>query len=240
MSIRRPGRRTRLGRLARLTAVCVLVGASLAGCASERGPAGKGVVHVVRPGETVWRISKHYGVSVDAVVRANRIRDVTEVATGARLWIPEGRAIAGASIVPVNYPPPGHSARAVARRDTGLALVWPVQGKQSSRFGRRNGRPHDGIDLAAPRGTPIHAAEAGRVIYSGTLSSYGKVVIVKHVGDFSTVYAHNRRNRVGKGQFVEKGDVIAEVGRTGNASGNHVHFELRDGQRPIDPRPHLP
>lgn len=238
MSLRRPGGRARLVRLAAacLTTVCLA-----AGCASERGPAGRGVVHVVRPGETIWRISRHYGVSVESVVRANHIRDVTDVPTGARLWIPAAHAVSSAGIVPARYaPPPGRAARERARRELHLSLAWPVQGTLTSRYGRRNGRPHDGVDLAAPRGTPIRAAEAGKVIYSGTLSDYGKVVIVKHVGDFSTVYAHNRRNRVSRGQFVEKGDVIAEVGRTGNATGNHVHFELRDGQRPVDPLPYLP
>jgi len=65
-------------------------------------------------------------------------------------------------------------------------------------------------------------------------------VIIKHAGSYSTVYAHNRRNRVKQGAFVEKGQVIAEVGRTGNASGNHLHFEVRRNSRPEDPRVYLP
>ena len=87
----------------------------------------------------------------------------------------------------------------------------------------------------------MRAAEAGRVIHSGGgLGDYGKVVIVKHAGRYSTVYAHNRRNRVREGEFVEKGQVIAEVGKTGNASGAHVHFELRRDRRPQDPLLYLP
>ena len=89
--------------------------------------------------------------------------------------------------------------------------------------------------------TPICAAEAGRVIHSGGgLGAYGKVVIVKHSGRYSTVYAHNRKNLVRKGDFVEKGQVIAEVGRTGNASGSHVHFEIRRDRRARDPMTYLP
>ena len=78
------------------------------------------------------------------------------------------------------------------------------------------------------------------MIYSGKLGGYGKVVIVKHAGRYSTVYAHNRKNRVKKGQFVERGQVIAEVGTSGNASGPHVHFEVRRDRRAEDPLAYLP
>jgi murein DD-endopeptidase MepM/ murein hydrolase activator NlpD len=111
----------------------------------------------------------------------------------------------------------------------------------TSKFGWRNGRTHEGIDIPVKRGTPIYAAEAGRVIHSGGgLGDYGKVVILKHAGRYSTVYAHNSRNRVRKGSFVEKGDVIAEVGETGNASGPHIHFEVRRDRTPLDPLLFLP
>ena len=84
------------------------------------------------------------------------------------------------------------------------------------------------------------ASEAGRVTHSGWLGDYGRVVIVKHARGYSSVYAHNRRNRVAKGQFVEKGDVIAEVGSSGNASGPHLHFEIRRERRAQDPLRYLP
>ena len=123
----------------------------------------------------------------------------------------------------------------------GPRLGWPVRGRLSSKFGWRNGRKHEGIDIPAKRGTPIYAAEAGRVIHSGDgLGDYGQVVILKHVGRYSTVYAHNRRNRVKKGEFVEKGDLIGEVGTSGNASGPHVHFEVRRDRTPVDPLFYLP
>ncbi len=239
MSLRRPGRGARLARLAvLLLAVLALAGGGCAHDPPSGGPSGKGVVHVVQPGETVWRISKRYGVSVDAVVRANRIRDVTEVPVGARLWIPNGRprATTAAGVVPVRFPPPARPRTA----EPSLALIWPVQGRLSSRFGRRHGRDHEGVDVAARPGTPVVAAAAGKVIYSGRLGDYGLVVIVKHVGDVSTVYAHNRRNLVRKGEFVEQGQRIAELGSTGNATGPHLHFEVRRGQRAVDPLRHLP
>lgn len=197
-------------------------------------------VHVVRPGETVYRLSRYYDVPPAQIVRANHIRNVSEVPVGARLVIPGTRrrppddTIALASIAPV----PGALPR--VERVTDVNLGWPIQGRLSSRYGWRRGRPHEGIDIAARSGTPIRSAEAGRVIHSGWLGGYGRVVIVKHTGSYSTVYAHNRKNKVKKGSFVEKGQVLAEVGASGNASGPHLHFEVRKNRKPQDPLAYLP
>lgn len=202
-----------------------------------------GVVHVVRPGETPWRIARRYGADLDAVLRANGIRDVTEVPVGTRLWIPAPADPTGGRAVPARIPPPasaGDPDREVAA--LGLAFAWPLRGSLNSRFGRGGGggRSHDGLDLGAPGGTAVRASEAGKVIFSDRLGAYGNVVIVKHLGDFSTVYAHHRRNRVSRGEFVEKGQVLGEVGTSGNASGPHLHFEIRRGQTPLDPLRYLP
>jgi lipoprotein NlpD len=208
------------------------------GCASTPdGPdswdSSAGRTHILRPGENLYRLSRYYGVSVDAIVRANNIDDVTVLTVGQRIWIP------GAKRGPAEESLAG--AGAVGQRAEDLRLIWPVRGKLSSRFGWRNGRGHDGIDIPAKSGTPIVAAAAGRVIHSGRgLGDYGRVVIVKHEGYYSTVYAHNRRNRVEKGDFVEKGEVIGEVGSSGNASGTHVHFEVRRNRKPLDPLLFLP
>ena len=208
-----------------------------------------GVTHVVRPGENLYRISRHYQVSVAAIVRANRIRDVSSLSVGRRLFIPGTRV----TVASRPLAPPagvtdtsrsvggGGASRIRAKRESNLTFAWPVRGRTSSRFGRRNGRPHEGVDIAAKQGTPIRAAEAGRVIHSGWgLGAYGRVVIVKHAGKYSTVYAHNRKNQVSVGDFVERGQVIAQVGKTGNASGPHVHFEIRRNRDPQDPIPYLP
>ena len=194
------------------------------------------VIHTVHEGETVYRIARYYGVGPDTVVRANRVRDVTNVAVGQRLWIPYARKPPASRPIPLEVSWSRRVPHDVsARPETDLAFTWPVRGRISSGFGRRRGRNHDGIDIPARRGTRIRAAEAGRVIHAGAVGDYGQVVILKHSGVFKTVYAHNRVNRVRKGAFVEKGDVIAEVGVTGNARGSHLHFELRRGARAQDP-----
>ena len=194
------------------------------------------VIHTVQEGETVYRIARYYGVRLDTVIRSNRVRDVTNVAVGQKLWIPNARKPPASRPIPLEVSASPRIRHDVsARPETDLAFSWPVRGRISSGFGRRRGRSHDGIDISARRGTRIRAAEAGRVIHVGRVGDYGQVVILKHSGIFKTVYAHNRVNRVRKGAFVEKGDVIAEVGATGNARGSHLHFELRRGARAQNP-----
>lgn len=229
-----------MGRLARALAagVALLV---LGGCASV--PEG-GSVHVVRPGENLYRISRYYGVDVALIRRANHIRDVTELQVGQRLRIPGAhKPTPRAALTPGpggGHVPPRKGDASLALKEADLRFAWPVRGRISSRFGWRGRRPHEGIDIPAKRGTRVRAAEAGRVIHSGRLGDYGRVVIVKHAGRYSTVYAHNDSNRVKKGAFVEKGDLIATVGRSGNATGSHLHFEVRRDRVAQDPLKYLP
>lgn len=107
-------------------------------------------------------------------------------------------------------------------------LLLPVRGGRLwSKFGKRSWRWHDGIDLAAPKGTPIFAAHSGKVIYSGAgFRGYGNLIAIE-ARSLVTIYAHNDRNTVKKGQWVEKGTLIGFVGRTGRVTGPHLHFETR-------------
>lgn len=121
-------------------------------------------------------------------------------------------------------------------------LIWPIQGaSMSSGFGYRWNRFHEGVDLIAPIGTPIHGAASGEVIYSGNkIKGYGNMVVVKHSANIATVYAHNKINLVKKGQQIKKGQRIAELGNSGKSTGAHLHFEVRQGSKPIDPTLMLP
>jgi murein DD-endopeptidase MepM/ murein hydrolase activator NlpD len=230
-------------RLAPLLATLALAGLGLAteGCASSPEPssaqAGRrgGTVHLVRPGDNLYRIGKRYGVPSEVIQEANDIRDVTSLQVGQRLWIPP----AGSSASQRATAQLAGRVRTAARSESGVRFRWPLRGKLTSRYGSRRGR-HEGIDIAAPRGTAVVAAEAGRVIFAGRMGDYGKVVVVKHSGRYRSVYAHVRRFHVKKGHFVERGDRIAEVGTSGNASGPHLHFEIRERDRPRDPMLYLP
>lgn len=122
-------------------------------------------------------------------------------------------------------------------------LEWPVKGaKITSGFGWRSTRFHDGLDLSASQGVEIRAAHDGTVAYSGnSLRGYGNMVVLKGADGLVTVYGHNRSNKVKKGQSVKRGQVIGYVGKTGRASGPHLHFETRvlDAKGkyvPVDPK----
>lgn len=119
-------------------------------------------------------------------------------------------------------------------------FVWPAEGTLTSKYGPRNKSFHDGIDIAAPVGTPVVAAAAGEVIYSGKLRGYGKVIIVRHGKGYVSVYAHNNVNHAKEGQTVKQGQKLAEVGKTGRATGPNLHFEIRRNNKAQNPLEFLP
>lgn len=244
------GRLGSAGRALALVGVVALTGSP--GCRSSPKPGevgrGAGVWHVVAPGENLWRISQQKGTPVEVIRRVNGVTDVRALRVGQRLWIPKGSTTRGAPAVSAAAPVRAETLEqqwggdcSDAAREHGLRFEWPVIGTTTSAYGARRGRNHDGIDIAARKGTPIHAAEAGKVVYvDDRFGAYGRIVVVKHVGSWATVYAHNDANLADEGDFVEKGDPIARVGRTGNASAPHLHFEIRRSNRPRDPQACLP
>ena len=132
--------------------------------------------------------------------------------------------------------------RAPAPEDAlgGLRLLPPVDGNVSSAFGDRGGARHTGVDILAAGGTEIRAAAPGVVAYAGNgYRGYGNAVIVDHGGSVTTLYAHIGTIRVRSGETVAAGDVIGTVGRSGNATTHHLHFELRVDGKAVDPMPHM-
>ena len=214
-----------------------------------------GVVHRVRPGETVYRIARAYGVAPADLLEENGIVDPRQVAVGTELFVPGASRVvaleeitgsaataAGASAGGRNAGPgpapagtPDPAARGAKAR-----LAWPLQGVLYGRYGVRSGRRHDGIDLSAPEGSSIAAAAAGKVIYAGGQTGYGLIVILRHEGGLVTLYAHCSKLLVDDGDTVKAGQPIARVGQTGRSSGPHLHFEVRDGTRPRNPLLFLP
>jgi len=125
--------------------------------------------------------------------------------------------------------------------DTEQRFLWPVEGRVISPFGDNpNGGRNDGINILVPRGTPVHAADAGEVSYVGNeLKGYGNLILIRHDSGFVTAYAHADGVHVKRGEHVERGHVIGTVGDTGNVSQPQLHFELRHGTQPVDPTPYL-
>jgi len=175
-------------------------------------------VHVVSSGESIERIARRYSTTRRALITRNRLVSLDRLRVSQRLE------------VPCRAPIPEQQDDAIRQYKLPpdrVVFRWPVNGPVSSGFGRRFGEWHSGVDIKAPPGEPIRAAAAGTVLFSGWQSSYGRVVEIAHADGFITVYAHNLRNSVKAGDRVQPGTVIGAVGRTGRATGNHLHFEVR-------------
>ena len=145
--------------------------------------------------------------------------------------------------VEVSIPKGRGRKRSSATADSGF--IWPVDGFVISPFGKRRRRHiHAGVDLKAPRGTEVHAARDGWVVFSGTIRGHGRVVVLEHEDGWHTVYAHNQKNLVSPEKdgerMIRAGELIALVGASGNATTPHVHFEIRKDERPLDPMRFLP
>ena len=134
---------------------------------------------------------------------------------------------------PAPVPPP------VAR--TGRGFVWPVKGPLMSNFGTKDGGlRNDGINIIAPLGTPVRAAENGVVAYAGNeIRGFGNLLLIKHADGYVTAYAHNADLLVKRGQRVTRGQKIATVGQSGSVNRPQLHFEIRKGRRPQDPEKYL-
>jgi murein DD-endopeptidase MepM/ murein hydrolase activator NlpD len=121
------------------------------------------------------------------------------------------------------------------------AFAWPVSGRVIAEFGATsNGGKNDGINISTPVNAPIHASASGTVTYAGDeLKNYGNLVLIKHAGGYTTAYAHADRLVVTRGDFVARGQVIGYTGQTGDVSAPQLHFEIRSGTSPVNPRGYL-
>ena len=140
--------------------------------------------------------------------------------------------------VQAQSPSRGRSAASGPNSSAG-GWLWPARGPATSEFGPRWGRMHEGIDIGAGSGSPIYAASDGVVSFAGVMGGYGNMTLIDHGGTV-TAYAHQSRIGVGVGQSVRAGQVIGSVGSTGNVTGPHLHFEVRAGGEPRNPRGYLP
>jgi murein DD-endopeptidase MepM/ murein hydrolase activator NlpD len=194
-----------------------------------------GVFHQVKPGETLFSICKAYRADLQEVAEINDISDADQLLAGQKVFIPDVEAP-----VKREKPPEKQEKKVAIKKWTGQ-FIWPVDGVLTSKFGVRGGRRHDGIDIGAPQGTEIRAAADGTVLYSGDQQTgYGNLIIISHANDMITVYAHNQENLVKENDKVKRGQVIGKVGRTGRATGPHLHFEIRKRTRPRNPLFFLP
>lgn len=185
--------------------------------------------HRVEAGDSLWGISRFYGVAVGEILTANEMKNPA-IYVGQALTIPTGSMT------------DEQLAEVVRRRqEKGKGFILPVFGRTTDHFGMRRhpilGRfiKHRGVDIAARSGSAIRSTQDGVVIFSGTLKGYGKVIEVRHKNGYTSRYGHCSALLMKKGQRVKKGDTIARVGMSGLATAPHVHFEIRKGGTPLDP-----
>lgn len=188
-----------------------------------------GVYHKVQRGESASQIAARYGVTVEALAKVNQLSNPNLLIAGERLLIPP---MGGGAVEALAARRPLSHRRQLEQ--------WPLSGTISSSFGMRNGRPHEGVDIAVGHGTAVRAAAAGVVTYADWAGSYGILVTIDHGGGIETRYAHNSRVTVSVGQRVRAGEVIARSGSTGRSTGPHLHFEVRVDGEAVDPLEWLP
>jgi murein DD-endopeptidase MepM/ murein hydrolase activator NlpD len=194
-----------------------------------------GVWYVVQPGESLADIAGRAGVPAEDIAELNGLRRDQPLAPGNLVYVLYGDDAH-------RLPAPALSPEAPPTAGPAAPLRWPLDApRMTSSFGTRDGRPHDGIDMGAPIGTPIRAAADGRVLYAGDgVRGYGNMVVLEHAGDLVTVYAHCSVLLVRTGDRIATGQEIARVGQSGRATAPHLHFEVRRGQVPQDPLRFLP
>ncbi len=265
---------------------------------------------VARPGETLYNLSKRYGVPVDSIRQANGMSASDQLRAGQSITIPSYRyspttaisapdadkstRAAKASVgfvgeadprkVPVPHSGPRRgTAQVYAQQGSNTRVVtipeyrmpqpapvvdtittgsinpqtsslpeaparsgitefrWPVKGRVIGEFGARTaGGTNEGVDISVPEGTAVRSAENGVVIYAGSgISEYGKLILVQHADNWVSAYAHNRNFEVKKGDRVNRGEIIARSGKSGDADRPKLHFELRKNSVPVNPSKYL-
>ncbi|MGA2774782.1 MAG: LysM peptidoglycan-binding domain-containing M23 family metallopeptidase [Candidatus Omnitrophota bacterium] len=205
---------------------------TLFGCATtplispEALPQGSsGIYHRVERGQTLWGISKVYGVDLDNLARLNRISDATALEVGQLIFIPGQKR---------QEPLPVFSS--------GDDFIWPIKGRVIASFGSvYNNMVNKGINIRPVTNSDVSASRSGKVVFSsGNFGGFGKTLIIDHGDGLSTVYARNSQIFVKAGDVVQKGQLIAKAGSAGRDKNVYLHFEVRKGYISENPYYYLP
>ena len=201
--------------------------------------------HTVVAGESLSVIAVRYGQPAEAIIAANDLTPPYGIFIGQRLAILD-TAADGTALVASEQPTAPVAEVAVPTvvdmpERGSLQFIWPVEGPLLSSFGpKSDGLQNDGINIAAPAGSPVRASEDGVVAYVGDeLRGYGNLILIKHADGWVSAYAHNSEVRVARGQAVTRGQVIAAVGASGGVDLPQSHFELRRDGQAVDPMQYL-
>lgn len=220
----------------------------------------RGAYYRVQKGDTLEGISTRFKKDFQELAEINNIEKVEDLKPGKSIYIPGVTPNHFSHIIQKVRVSKPYRAKKIQekegfykkeKKEASIApvpkievdhsrFIWPIRGQLSSLYGMRRGRRHDGIDIRAKTGTPVMAADQGEVVFSKRMRGYGNLILIKHDEDFFTVYAHNSVNLAKKGKKVKTGEMIAKTGRTGRATGPHLHFEVREGTKARNPLFFLP
>ncbi len=186
-----------------------------------------GVTHAVRQGETLETVAQKYGGNVDEIVSFNNLDVEAPLVAGTEIIIPDGEITAP----PVTRTTSSSGSSGNSSPSYSGYYIRPVDGVRTQGI-----HGYNGVDIAAPVGTPVYASASGEVLVSregGWNGGYGSYVVIRHPNGTQTLYAHNSSNSVSVGDWVSQGEVIGHVGSTGKSTGPHVHFEIRGAKNPF-------
>lgn len=218
----------------------------LSGCM----PSTIGTYHTVGKDQTLWRISQAYGVELQELAELNNILDPSQLKTGQKIFIPGAfrakkinpyRQIQPKKTKGSSYSSNNQSSKSRVVKFEKGRFIWPVKGVIVKAFGIGDGYRNNGLDIEVEGENSVLASDDGEVIYSNrNLKGYGKIIIIKHKGGFTTVYTNHQENMVKIGENVKKGDEIARLGSLGPGNKYTAHFEIRKDRKSRNPLFFLP
>jgi len=227
-----------------------------------------GIYHTVKPGQTLYRIAKTYGIEESRLAQINNINDPRQLKVNQRLYIPgisQPRKVPSTASTSTSKPTRVTTTATVKQKKPAVVakqpsvkkpastkttssakpvkgtFIWPAKGKLLNKFGKQSKNVYKGIEIGVPKGTAVVAAASGKVIYSGSaITGYGNLVILEHSDSYFSVYGYNQKNLVKMDDHVGQGDKIALSGLPPNGQSARLHFEIRKGKSAVNPILYLP
>ncbi|MEK7125468.1 MAG: peptidoglycan DD-metalloendopeptidase family protein [Patescibacteria group bacterium] len=199
-----------------------------------------GVAHTVKKGDSLNAIASRYRAKSEDILEINKLADASDIAVGQKIIIPDGIPVPSQAAAAPRPAAPNRNLGSIFKNAPAASghFNWPTTSKRISQYFR--GWRHTGLDIAAPTGQPVYASEAGVVITAGwNRGGYGYYIIIDHGDGIQTLYGHNSKLAVERGDRVTKGQVIASVGSTGRSTGPHVHYEVRVNGNRVNPLDYL-
>ncbi len=199
----------------------------------------KAKLHIVKKGETLYSIARLYGMDQYTLTHLNNLTYPYILSIGQALRISEAQLSKSQRKSRPQKKKRIKNAWSLPSREG--RFTRPISGRVISRYGgKKDGAFNDGINIAAPLGTPVKSAESGLVVYTGkSIKSFGNLVLIKHQGGWVTAYGHLKNISVKEGEKIKRGHAIGHVGKTGFVKSPQLHFELRKGSKTYDPKKYV-